>query len=85
MRHVYIRGIMAVIWLAAAIASGVSGNVEMTVLYVALGAAHRRFSDTNIAVRPVPDGGQLHCRRDVAGSFLGGQRRKYAEYVYAPF
>lgn len=44
MRHVYIRGIMVVIWLAAAIASGVSGNVEMTVLYVALGAAFLYFA-----------------------------------------
>lgn len=37
MRHVYIRGIVGLIWLAAAIISGVSGNFEMAVLYVILG------------------------------------------------
>ncbi len=37
MRHVYIRGIMSLIWLAAAIVSGLSGNFEMAVLYVILG------------------------------------------------
>ena len=37
MRHVYIRGILALIWLVAAIVSGLSGNLEMTVLYVMLG------------------------------------------------
>lgn len=39
MRHVYIRGILALIWLAAAIASGVSGSLEWAGLYVLLGAA----------------------------------------------
>ena len=28
MRHVYIRGILALIWLAAAVVSGLSGNLE---------------------------------------------------------
>lgn len=37
MRHVYIRGIMGLIWLAAAIVSGMSGNPSMAVLYVILG------------------------------------------------
>lgn len=37
MRHVLIRGIMGLIWLAAAIISGVSGNFEMSALYVILG------------------------------------------------
>ncbi len=37
MRHVLIRGIMGLIWLAAAIISGVSGNLEMSSLYVILG------------------------------------------------
>lgn len=37
MRHVYIRGILALIFLAAAIVSGVSGNLEMTALYVIMG------------------------------------------------
>ena len=37
MRHVYIRGFMALIWLVTAIASGMSGNLEMAVLYVMLG------------------------------------------------
>ena len=34
MRHVYIRGILAVIWLAAAIVSGISGNIGTAALYV---------------------------------------------------
>lgn len=37
MRHVYIRGILALVWLAAAIVSGVSGNMVMTALYVIIG------------------------------------------------
>lgn len=37
MRHVYIRGILALIFLVAAIVSGVSGNLEMTALYVIMG------------------------------------------------
>lgn len=37
MRHVYIRGILALVWLAVAIVSAVSGNPEMTVLYVIMG------------------------------------------------
>lgn len=37
MRHVYIRGILSLIWLAAAIVSGISGNFEMAALYVILG------------------------------------------------
>lgn len=36
MRHVYIRGIMSLIWIAAAIVSGVSGNIQMAALYVIL-------------------------------------------------
>jgi hypothetical protein len=39
MRHVYIRGILALTWLAAAVVSGVSGNLELTGLYVLMGAA----------------------------------------------
>ncbi len=37
MRHVYMRGILSLIWLAAAVISGMSGNLEMTGLYVILG------------------------------------------------
>lgn len=37
MRHVFIRGLIGVIWLAAAIISGMSGNFEMSLLYVILG------------------------------------------------
>lgn len=37
MRHVYIRGLVGLIWLVAAIVSGISGNFEMTVLYIILG------------------------------------------------
>lgn len=39
MRHVYIRGILALIWLVAAIASGLSGNLQMMGLYVIVGGA----------------------------------------------
>ena len=39
MRHVTIRGILALIWLAAAIVCGVSGNLEWAGLYVLMGAA----------------------------------------------
>lgn len=37
MRHVSIRGIMSLIWLAVAVVSGSSGNLEMAALYVILG------------------------------------------------
>ena len=37
MRHVYIRGLVGVIWLVAAVVSGISGSIEMAVLYVILG------------------------------------------------
>lgn len=37
MRHMYIRGIIAVIWLAAAIVSVYLGNLEMAAFYVVLG------------------------------------------------
>lgn len=36
MRHVYFRGILGLVWLAAAIISGVSGRIEMAGLYVIL-------------------------------------------------
>ena len=39
MRHTYIRGILALIWLAAAFVSSVSGNLEWAGLYVLMGAA----------------------------------------------
>ncbi len=39
MRHVYIRGLLSLIWLAAAIVSGISGNFEIAVLYVILAGA----------------------------------------------
>jgi hypothetical protein len=37
MRHVWFRGIMGLVWLAAAMVSGVFGNFEMSALYVVLG------------------------------------------------
>ena len=37
MRHVYIRGILALVWLAAAIFSGGRGSVEMAAFYTLLG------------------------------------------------
>ena len=39
MRHAYIRGILALIWLAAAVVSGGSGYLEWAGLYVLMGAA----------------------------------------------
>lgn len=39
MRHVYIRGMVGLVWIAAAIASGVSGKFEMTALYVIVSGA----------------------------------------------
>ena len=37
MRHVYIRGILALIWIVCAAVCAVSGRFEMTVLYFVLG------------------------------------------------
>lgn len=37
MRHIYIRGILALVWVAAAIACGVSGRMELTVVYIIMG------------------------------------------------
>lgn len=37
MRHVYMRGIFAFIWLAAATVCGVSGKPEMAIFYVVMG------------------------------------------------
>lgn len=37
MRHVYIRGILGLIWLVTAIVSGMSGHLEMMILYLILG------------------------------------------------
>ena len=39
MRHVYIRGTLALIWLAAAVVSSVWGNLEWAGLYVLMGTA----------------------------------------------
>ena len=39
MRHIYIRGILALLWLAAAVFSAVSGDLEWTGLYVLMGIA----------------------------------------------
>lgn len=37
MRNVYIRGIIALVWLAVAFIIGISGNLEMTALYIVIG------------------------------------------------
>lgn len=37
MRHCYFRIIMGLIWMVAAVASGVSGNLSMAALYGILG------------------------------------------------
>ena len=39
MRHIVIRGILALIWLAAAVVSSLSNNLEWAGLYVLMGAA----------------------------------------------
>lgn len=39
MRHAYIRGILSIIWLAVAIISRISGNLEMALLYAVIGFA----------------------------------------------
>ncbi len=39
MRHIFFRGFLGLVWLAAAIVSGISGSFEMAVLYVILGTA----------------------------------------------
>ncbi len=39
MRHVYIRGMLGLIWLAVAVKSVLSANLEMAPLYAVLGAA----------------------------------------------
>lgn len=39
MRHVYIRGILALVWLVAAVFSGITDSLEWAGLYVLLGAA----------------------------------------------
>lgn len=39
MRHAYIRGIIGLIWLAAAIACGISGIFPMMGLYIILAIA----------------------------------------------
>lgn len=36
MRHVYTRGILGFIWLAAVLVSFISGNFEMAALYIIL-------------------------------------------------
>lgn len=36
MRHVYIRGMLSVIWLIAAIACGIAGSFEMMILYLVM-------------------------------------------------
>lgn len=38
MRHVYIRGILTLIWFAAALISCISGSLGMTALYILIGA-----------------------------------------------
>jgi len=44
MRHIYIRGFIGLIWLAAAIVCGVSGNFPMMGLYIVLAGALLYFA-----------------------------------------
>ena len=39
MRHIYIRGMIGLIWLITAIICSVSGSFQMTVLYLILAGA----------------------------------------------
>ncbi len=39
MRHVYMRGLIGLIWLAAAIVCGISGSFQMMGLYIILAGA----------------------------------------------
>ena len=42
MRHAYIRAIGGLLWLAAAIASGITGSFTTAILYLALSAVFLR-------------------------------------------
>ncbi len=44
MRHIYIRGVIGLIWLAAAIVCGVSANFPMMGLYLVLAAIFLYFT-----------------------------------------
>lgn len=44
MRHVYIRGILAVVWFGAAIVCGMSGRFETAALYCLMGGAFLYFA-----------------------------------------
>lgn len=37
MRHFYFRLVLGIVWLIAAVVSGISANIPFAVLYVALG------------------------------------------------
>lgn len=38
MCHVYIRGIFTLIWMVAALVTGICGNLGLAALYIAIGA-----------------------------------------------
>ncbi len=44
MRHVYVRGMLGLVWLAAAVVSGLSGKVEMAALYTVMSVAFLYFA-----------------------------------------
>ncbi|MDE6362715.1 MAG: hypothetical protein K2O40_13475 [Lachnospiraceae bacterium] len=44
MRHIFIRGILAVVWLAAAVVSGGSGKFALAALYVILSGLFLYFA-----------------------------------------
>lgn len=46
MRHIYIRSILALIWLVAAFVCGISGNMETCGLYLVIGIAFLFFAYT---------------------------------------
>ncbi|MCI8333488.1 MAG: hypothetical protein HFH25_02765 [Lachnospiraceae bacterium] len=38
MRHIYVRGVMSVVWFGTALVSGLSGSLETAGFYAILGA-----------------------------------------------
>ena len=57
MRHIYIRGIIGLIWLVAAIVCGISGNFPMMGLYLVLAGAFLYSAYT--AWKKEKDGGSV--------------------------
>ena len=59
MRHIYIRGIVGFIWLAAAVVSIISGHCEMAVAYVRCGGGFRDSAYAAWKIGLVHKGGEV--------------------------